>query len=67
MLGQLFSTWLEGQSIVELTFVDLEIAVESDVVKLAIFFGLGRLQADLEVLSLIVIVALDTMIVILFT
>lgn len=47
--------------------MDLELAVESDVVKLAIFFGLGRLKADLEELPLIVIVALDTMLVILFT
>lgn len=67
MLGQLLSAWLKGQGIVKLTFMDLEFAVESYVVKLAIFFGLGRLKADLEELSLIMIVALDTKIVRLFT
>ena len=59
MLGQLLSAWLKGQSIIELTLVDLEFAVKPDVVKLALFFWLGRLQADLEELSLVMIVSFD--------
>lgn len=47
--------------------MDLEFAIKTDVVELAVFFGLVRLQTDLKELSLIVVVAFDTMIVLMLT
>ena len=47
--------------------MDFEFAIKADVVKLAVFFGLGRLQADLEELSLVVVVPFDAVIVVMRT